>query len=61
MVANQSNRFSSPMESTLYCECGRSWALNDTPNLTGVERKNEQKICLDIQLPNELSKQKGGI
>jgi len=47
VVPTQSKQLSSPMESILHCERGRSWALSDTPNLSEVERKHEQnKICL---------------
>ena len=42
VMVSKSNRFSSPMESTLHCKRGRSWALSDTPNLSGVERTNQQ-------------------
>jgi len=61
VVVSQSNQFSSPMGSILHGERGRSWAPSDTPNTSGVEPKHEQnRICLEIQLPNELGKQEGG-
>jgi len=43
VVVSQSKQLSSPMESILHWEKGRSWAQSDTSNLSGVERKHEQK------------------
>jgi len=61
VMASQSKQLSSPMEGIPHWEQGRSWVLSDTPNLSGMERKYEQnRICLEMQLPNELGKQKGG-
>ncbi len=49
VVPTQLNRLSSLMESILHHECGRSWALSDIPNLTGMERNSEYNIiCLQI-------------
>jgi hypothetical protein len=31
------------MEGILHWKQGRSWAMSNTPNLSGVEQKNEQK------------------
>jgi len=37
MLARQSEQLSSPMGSILHGGLGRSWALSDTSNLSGVE------------------------
>jgi len=47
VVASQSDQLSSLMGSILHGECGRSWALSDTPNLSEVEQENQQnRFCL---------------
>jgi len=43
VVANRLKRLSLPMESLPYRGTGRSWAMRDTPNLPGVERKSKHE------------------
>ena len=40
LVTNLLERLCLPMENPLCREPGRSWAMSDTPNTSGVERKS---------------------
>jgi len=43
VVASQSEQLSSPMESILHWEQGRSWAPSDTSNLSEVKQKRTEE------------------
>jgi hypothetical protein len=43
VMVSRLNKLSSPMENVFHRGQGRSWALSDTPNLSGVERKSKQE------------------